>query len=187
MLSRSRSVLAVLFSVCTFSAIASADLTHLSEGKFKIEGAAKPKIGPRLNFDGKGSVKGEQQGDKIVFTADLKNKLDMGERTKHAKEDFECNKHPDAKLSVDKSAIKMPEDQKDSTGEVKGDLTLHGVTKSVKVKYKAKRMGSDIAVRGNFSFKYTDFGIKPICRFNETICVEPDVKVSVEGVKLRDK
>jgi polyisoprenoid-binding protein YceI len=187
MLSRSRSVLAVLFSVCTFSAVASADLTHLSEGKFKIYGAARPKIGPQLKFDGKGSVKGEQRGDKIVFTADLKNKLDMGERTKHAKEDFECDKHPDAKLSVEKAAIKMPEDQKVSEGEVKGDFTLHGVTKSVKVTYKAKRMGSDIAVKGNFSFKYTDFGMKPICRFGKTICVEPDVRVTVEDVKFREK
>lgn len=187
MLFRSRSLLAALFSVCTFSAVASADLTHLSEGHFKIEGAAKPKIGPRLNFDGKGAVKGEQQGDKIVFTADLKNKLDMGERTKHAKEDFECHKHPEAKLSVDKASIKMPEDQKETAGVAQGQFTLHGVTKTVKVHYKAKRMGSDYAVRGNFNFNYTEFGIKPICRFNETICVEPNVKVSVGGVKLRDK
>jgi hypothetical protein len=187
MLSRSRSVLAVLFSVCTFSAIASADLVKLDSGFFKVEGSAKPKIGPKLNFDGKGSVSGEQKGDKIVFKADLKNKLDMGERTKHAKEDFECDKHPDAVLVVDKAAIKMPEDQKETSGDVKGELTLHGVTKTVKVHYKAKRMGSDYAVRGNFSFDYTQFGIQPICRFGKTICVEPTVRVSVGGVKLRDK
>lgn len=187
MLFRSRSLLAVLFSVCTFSAVASADLSSLSEGRFKIEGAAKPKIGPRLNFDGKGSVRGEQQGDKIVFIADLKNKLDMGERTAHAKEDFECNKHPDAKLVVEKSAIKMPEDQKETSGHIKGELTLHGVTKPVRVHYTTKRMGSDYAVRGSFHFKYTEFGIKPICRFKGSICVEPDVKVSVAGLKLREK
>src|ERR1044071_5819660 len=128
MLPRILSVLAVLFSVCTFSAIASADLTNLEAGSFRIEGSAKPKIGPKLNFDGKGSVTGEQKGDKIVFKADLKRKLDMGERTKHAKEDFECDKHPDATLVVDKSAIKMPDDQKEASGDVSGQLTLHGVT-----------------------------------------------------------
>jgi polyisoprenoid-binding protein YceI len=183
----SRSLLAVLFSVCTFSAVASADLVKLDAGSFKIEGAAKPKIGPKLSFDGKGTVSGEQKGDTIVFKADLKNKLDMGERTKHAKEDFECDKHPEAVLVVQKSAIKMPDDQKETEGTVDGDLTLHGVKKTVKVKYKAKRMGSDYAVKGNFSFDYTQFGIKPICRFGGTICVEPTVKVSVNGVKLREK
>jgi len=183
---RSRSLLAVLFTVCTLSATASADLVKLDSGFFKVEGSAKPKIGPKLNFDGKGSAWGEQQGDKIVFKADLR-KLDMGERTKHTKEDFECDKHPDAMLEVQKAAVKMPEDQKETSGEVKAMFTLRGVTKPVKVHYKAKRMGSDYAVRGHFSFKYTEFGMQPICRFGKTICVEPTVKVSVMGVKLREK
>jgi polyisoprenoid-binding protein YceI len=186
-MSSRHTLLAVFFSALTFSVAASAGLTSIEAGKFKVEGAAKPKIGPRLSFDGKGHVSAKEEGDKVVFEADLK-RLDMGERTEHAKEDFECKKHPVARLVVDKSAIKIPEDNKKSEGQVSGMLTLHGETKPVKVSYKVARTGSDYHVKSaSFSFDYTAFGVAPICRFGKTICVEPTVKVTVSGLKLRDK
>jgi polyisoprenoid-binding protein YceI len=186
-MSSRRTLLAVLFSALTFSVTASADLSSVGPGKFRVDGAAKPKIGPRLTFDGKGPVTAREEGDKLIFEANLKA-LDMGERTEHAKEDFKCNKHPKATLVVDKSAIKLPDDNKRSEGEVSGQLTLHGETKPVKVQYKAARTGSDFHVKSaTFSFDYTKFGVPPICRFGKTICVEPMVKVTVTGLKLRQK
>jgi len=187
-MSSRRTLIAVLCSALTFSVAASAGLTSIESGRFKLEGAAKPKIGPRLNFDGKGPVTAKEEGSTIVFETNLQKHLDMGERTEHAKEDFKCKKHPTAKLVVEKSAIKLPEDNKKTDGVVSGQLTLHGQTKPVKVKYTAARTGSDFHVKSaSFTFDYTEFGVTPICRFGKTICVEPKVTVTVTGLKLRDK
>lgn len=187
-MSSRRTLIAVFFSALTFSLAASAGLTSIESGKYKVEGAAKPKIGPRLKFDGKGVVTAKEDGGKFVFVADLKDKLDMGERNEHTKEDFKCKEHPKATLVIDKGAIKMPEDNKVEKGEVTGQLTLRGKTNPVKVSYVVKRTGSDYHVKdASFTFDYTKFGMEPICRFGKTICVESSVKITVHGLKLRDK
>jgi hypothetical protein len=47
-----------------------------------------------------------------------------------------------------------------------------------------KRTGSDYHIKSaSFSFNYTDFGVPKICRLS--LCVEPLVKISIDGMKLR--
>lgn len=187
MFRRSRLIVAVAVSSLTFSVIAFAALESLGSANYQVEAAAKPKIGPRLEFDGKGPATAKEEGGKLVFKADLK-KLDMGNRTSHMKEDFEVSKHPTVTLSIDKSKLKMPDDKKKESDTVTGELELHGKKKPVKVKYSVARTGSDYHIKNaTFSFKYTDFGIKEICRFKGTICVEPSVTIKVPQMKLRDK
>ena len=64
------------------------------------------------------------------------------------------------------------------------DVTGHGAHELFRAGARSALAASS---SGDFSFDYTQFGIQPICRFGKTICVEPTVKVSVRGLKLRDK
>jgi polyisoprenoid-binding protein YceI len=191
-----RSVLAVLFSTLTFSSVASAELTQVEAGKFKVDASAVKRT---IKWEGKGGkVEVAVDADKYTFTGTL-TALDMGdeERTKHAKQDFKYGKFPTAKLEVDKKAVKVPAKDKEATeGTVQGKLTFLGKSRSVPVTYKAVREGSHVVVKAHFEFDYTDFRrIKkddkdepdPICRFKGTICVDPKVKISVFGLKLGDK
>jgi polyisoprenoid-binding protein YceI len=190
---RRRIAFAALFSALTFSFVASADLALSGEGKFRIDGAAKPKIGPRLKFDGRGTITSAKvEGGNLVLKADLvakdkdgKDKFDLGERTEHAREDFRCKDHPTATLTVPRAELKVPEDKQELEGTVTGQLKLKGQTKPVTVKYKVKRAGGDVFVKdAKFDFNYTDFGMEPICRFGKSICVEPKVFITVKYLKL---
>ncbi|HLV67528.1 MAG TPA: YceI family protein [Polyangiaceae bacterium] len=186
MFSLRRSVLPAVLAVLTAAGAANADLKCSKTATYKVKAAAKPKIGPRLKFDGEGPVTGEEKGGKLIFTAKL-NDIDMGERNKHTRKYFRIKKDSEAKLTVDRGALKIPDDKKSVSGVVQGKLQLNGKEKPVKVKYKAKRSGSEFEVSDtSFTFKYTDFGIEEICEFVGTICVEPEVTITVDKMTLKD-
>ncbi len=178
-------VVAAAVTLTTIAFASNAALSSVEKGSVKIEGVAKPGLG---KFDGKSTdISAKEEGGKIIFTADLKSKLDMGLRASHTRECFKTEKHPVAKLVVDKSKLKMPEDNGNVSGKVTGQLTLAGVTKPVEVSYKVSRTGSDYHVKGgSFSFNYTDFGVEKICKLG--VCVEPNVTITIsKPIKLRDK
>lgn len=181
---RSRSAFAAAAVALTFALVAQADLQSAGKGEVKIEAVAKPALG---KFAGSlDDISASEKDGKLVFVADLPRGLKMGMRDSHTREAFRTGKHKNVKLVVDKDKLKFPEDNKKVEGEVSGDLTLHGVTKSVKVKYSAKRTGSDYHLNGSsFSFNYTDFGVEKICKLS--VCVEPLVTIRVERLKLRQK
>lgn len=154
----------------------------IDKSHYKIEGEAKPALGAFSGESNDLDVKDE--GGKLVFISKLTN-VNMGLRDKHTREAFKVDKHPTAKLVVDKSKLKMPGDKEKVDGTVQGDLTLNGVTKPVTVKYAARRMGSDYLVKeAKFSFKYTDFGVEKICKMG--VCVEPKVTITVDKMKIRE-
>jgi polyisoprenoid-binding protein YceI len=184
MFRRSRSAFAAAAVALTFAFVAQADLENAGEGKVEIHAVAKPALG---KFSGElDGVTAKERDGKLVFVAELPRGLKMGMRDSHTREVFKVDKHKQVKLSVDKSKLTFPEDNKKVEGEVKGDLTLHGVTKPVTVKYVAKRTGSDYHLKGtSFSFNYTDFGVEKICKLS--VCVEPQVTIRVDKLKLRQK
>jgi len=177
-------VAAVAVCLTTFAIAADAAFTGIDKGHVKIEGVAKP---------GLGAFSGELQGvdvkeadGKLIFSADLGSRLKMGLRQSHCKEAFQVDKHKGVTLTVDKSKLKIPADNAKESGEVTGDLKLHGVTKPVKVKYTVSRTGSDFHIKeAKFTFDYTKFGVEKICKVG--VCVEPEVGIVVQGVKVRDK
>lgn len=177
-------VAAVAVCLTTFAIAADAALTGVDKGHVKIDAVAKPGLGA---FSGEvNGVDVKEAGGKLVFSSDLEGRLKMGLRQDHCKKAFETGKHRSVTLTVDKSKLKMPADNGKESGEVTGDLKLHGVTKPVKVKYKVSRTGSDYHIKeATFSFNYTEFGVEKICKLG--VCVEPDVTITVEGVKVRDK
>lgn len=185
MLRRSRLVLAATaLSITTVALAAQAALQSIDKADIKIEAEARPGLG---KFDGLcDAVSAKEVGDKLVFEAELKRGLRMGLRDKHTREAFKVDKHNVAKLVVEKSKLKMPADNESVKGKVKGDLTLHGVTKPVTVSYTAKRTGSDVHVKdATFNFDYTEFGVEKICKLG--VCVEPQVTITVPRMKLREK
>lgn len=182
-MSRRLSVIASVVLVVTVALTAHAALTTIEPGEVKIEGRAKPALGRFVGY--LPGVSASEVGPNLVFSGDLQSNLDMRLRGRHTKEAFETSKYASVKLSVEKSKLKMPADNERVDGEVDGQLTLHGVTKTVKVAYTVKRTGSDYHIKSaSFSFNYTDFGVHKICRLS--LCVEPLVKISIDGMKLRE-
>jgi hypothetical protein len=131
------------------------------------------------------SLSGRQQGERLVFTAsmtDLKTGLEL--RDKHLRDYLEADKFPTAKLAVDVTQLETPSDKGHVVAKRNVELTLHGVTKSVQVKYEAKRAGSDLFVEGQTEFDIRDFKVKVPCFAG--VCVKPEVKVTVK-FKMREK
>jgi polyisoprenoid-binding protein YceI len=117
-----------------------------------------------------------EQGDKLVFKASLKNvKTGIGLRDKHTKKYLDTEKWPDASLTVDKSAIKMPEDGKKTSGTVPGKFRLHGVTLDTKVNYSAERTGSTYTVGGHFGVNIVNHKIEKPCYLG--VCCDENVNV----------
>lgn len=184
---KARLFAAAALSTLTVSLVASAALVSIDSPKFTISGAAKPKVGPRLEFSGTGPFSAREVRGNLVFSAKMSN-VDLGERTSHMREDCHADGHPDITLTVDKDKLKIPDDNQRVVGDVPGSLKFHGQTKNVRLKYVAKRTGSDYHIKdAEFTFDYTSFGIPKICRFKGTICVEPRVTIKVPQMKLRDK
>jgi len=178
-----RTALAVLCSALTFSAVASAALG--GSGNYKVSAVAKVPLGT-VDIKGGGKFTAEEEGDNWVFKTNLKDSLDVKERTEHAREHFEMGKHPKATLTIAKSALKLPED-KPVKGTVKGDLKLHGTSKPVTVTYKvSKKDGGYTIEEASFTFDYTQY-IPKICRFAGTACVNPPIDVKVEKVAVVQK
>jgi hypothetical protein len=178
-------VAAAAITLSTFALVGHAALTDAGKGSIKIEGVAKPGLGA---FSGDSSdISAREDGGKLIFTANLKNNLHMGLRASHTHECFKTEKHPTATLTVDKSKLKMPEDNQEVHGKVTADLKLAGVSKPVEVNYTVSRTGSDYHVKkADFTFDYTKFGVEKICKVG--VCVDPNVKISIDKpIKLRDK
>jgi polyisoprenoid-binding protein YceI len=119
------------------------------------------------------------QGSTLVFKSSLKDiKTGIGLRDNHTKRYLGVDQWPDASLTVDKSAIKVPEDGKKSSGTTPGKFRLHGVTHDVKVAYSAERHGSEYAVDGHFNVNIEDHKIEKPCYLG--VCVDTNVKVDAK-------
>lgn len=70
------------------------------------------------------------------------------------------------------------------TGEwmtITGDLTITGVTKSVKFKTKAIKNGDKVTITGTTAIKYTDFKIQPPTAVFGTIKCGDDLSLSIQA------
>ncbi len=182
MFRRTAWVAAAIMTVSTL-ALAGKGFRGIERGQFKCEG----KAGPGLSFSGDGDdIDAKEEGGKLVFTTDLR-KLKMGMRQSHTREAFEVDKFPEAKLTIEKDKVKIPGDKEEVNGSVKAQLTLHGVTGPVNVKYKVSRTGSDYHIKdASFSFDYTNFKVEKICKVG--VCVDKDVTIKLKKkIKIRDE
>lgn len=187
-MSSRRTLIAVLCSALTFSVVASAGLATPEDKKEnKSSYSVKTKaLAGALTIDGTGGpITAKEADGKVIFETKM-DKLNMGKRNDHTKQEFRCDQHKTTTLTVAKSALKVPEDGKTAKGVVPGKLTLNGATNDVKVNYEVKRTGSQYEVKSaSFSFDYTKFGVAQICKLG--VCVANNVDISVSNLKLADK
>lgn len=165
----------------SLSAVASADFKLIDQPEvgFQVGGPGGLKI-----TGSSADLKGSEAGGKITLTASVTNlKTGIGLRDEHLKKYIGADKYPSATLVIDRSKLKLPDDNQESEGNVQADLTLHGVTKPVQVKYRAKRTGSDYHVQGHTQIDITNFGIEKPCYLG--VCTDTDVKIKAK-FKLRD-
>jgi polyisoprenoid-binding protein YceI len=165
----------VFVSFGLFSALAAAKLAAAtgSAVSFNATGPAG------LNIEGKTSTLNvKDDGTEATFSVPLNTvKTGIALRDTHMCEKYlECGKYPTADLKIKRSDVKL-EEGKETTGEAPGKLTLHGETKDVKVKYKAKKTGGDIAVDASTTFKYTDHKVNKAEYLGAE--VKPDIKLHV--------
>jgi hypothetical protein len=147
--------------------------------KFHASGPFGMKIDGAMN-----NLSVSEEGDNLVLKVDLSN-LKSGNDTRD--EHFQTYlKQKVAKLEVPKSAIKFPGNDEEKSGEATGKFTLNGKTDNgFKVKYKAKRTGSDYHVQGLGTITLAKHDLK-LCKLGDTICVGDTVDLKVK-FKLREQ
>ena len=184
MKSQPRRILAAAGLLAGFTVALAAHAGFVSAGDIDVKFQAKGPAGLKIDGHGSSLTATEKDGN-VEFVAELHDlKTGIGKRDEHLKKTLEVEKFKYAKLVVPRSAVKLPEDQKDLEGSTTGKFTLHGKEKSVPVKYKVKRTGSDYHVQGFTSVNIEEFGIEKPCYLG--VCVDPNVKIAVK-IKLRDK
>lgn len=144
-------------------------------------------LGPAgMKINGKASdLTASESGGKLKIKVPVDDlKTGIGLRDKHLKKYIKSNTHKTAVLEVDRSKLKLPGDKKTVTGSATGSLTLAGVTKPLKITYKAKRTGSDFHVQGRATVDIRHHDIEVPCYLG--VCVDPEIKLKVK-FKLRDK
>jgi polyisoprenoid-binding protein YceI len=70
---------------------------------------------------------------------------------------------------------------------LKGELTLHGTTKSVPVSARVSINGGSMRAAGEFTVRQTDFGITPVSAAAGTIRVKDEVKCQFDIVARRQE
>lgn len=126
-----------------------------------------------------------ERGGKLSIKVQLGGlKTGISLRDKHLKSHLDTAHYPAALLVVSRSNVHVPDDGKSASGDASAALTLHGVTKNLRVHYSAKRTGSDVHVDGNAKVNMKDFGIEPPCYLG--VCVKPDVTISTH-FKVREQ
>jgi polyisoprenoid-binding protein YceI len=154
---------------------ASARAPVVKESAVKFEAAAP--AGLKINGESSG-VKASEAAGKIKLTAPTTEfHTGIGLRDKHLREAIEADKHPDATLVFDKSAIKLPESGS-ANGTTSGALTFHGVTKTAPFNYTITKKGDAYQVHAEFSVTLTDYQVKKPCYLG--VCVGDMVKIAAD-------
>jgi len=121
----------------------------------------------------------------VTFTAPIASlKTGIGLRDTHLQKYLEAEKYPTVTLFVERSKLKIPDDNSTVAAEITGQVAIHGVTRPITLQYEAKRMGSDYLVQGKFQVSLADFKIEQPCFLG--VCVDNLIKVKAK-LKLRDQ
>jgi polyisoprenoid-binding protein YceI len=146
-------------------------------GKASVSFTAKGPAG--MNIIGTTSdLQVKDDGKNVIVNVALKDlTTGIAMRDKHLREKYlEVGKYPDAVLTVERGALKVPAGSEVS-GEAKGVMKLHGKSKTASFSYKAKKSGSSYIVTGSVHVNIVDYGITIPSFLGVT--VKPDVDVSV--------
>ena len=153
---------------------AAAPVVQASTLKFEAVGPA----GLKINGES-GGLRASEVDGKVTLTAPMTDfHTGIGLRDKHLRNALEAEKHKDATLVVDRSAIKLPQAGGSASGAASGSLTLHGVTKPAKFTYTITKSGEGYKVHAEFQVNIQDYQIKKPCYLG--VCVEDVVKIAAD-------
>jgi polyisoprenoid-binding protein YceI len=165
---------AAVLAMVTFSLVAAAKLSKTGSASttFKAAGPAG------LNIEGStAEMSIADDGTTVTITVPLGNlSTGIGLRDEHTKKALETDTYPTTKLTVARAALKFPAAGGESSGDAKGQMTLHGQTKDVTFHYSAKANGTTFDVKGSTRINVDDFGVKRPSYMGVT--VKPDVDVT---------
>ena len=158
--------------------------TVLAAAKFTQTGGANAAFiatGPAgLKIEGKtNEVTASESDGKLNVVVDLtKVATGIDLRDEHMRKALGTDKCPKATLVVARDQLTLPADGEEKSGTADGQLTLHCVTKPVKVSYSSKNSGGVRAAQGSVPVNMKDFGIEPPTYAG--VGVKPDVKINVK-------
>ncbi len=139
-----------------------------------------------LQVEGHGSkLSVHEASDRVtveVALDTLETGIDL--RDEHLKEHLHAAQHPNAKLSVARSALTFPTSEAPVTGKAQGDFWLNGKSHAMSFTYQARRAGDRIQVQGLSSVDIRDHDIEVPCYLR--VCVKPEVKLKVK-FEVRDR
>jgi polyisoprenoid-binding protein YceI len=121
-------------------------------------------------------------GATLVFSAPLTPlQIGIDLRDRHLRQMLETEAFPSASLRVLRADLSLPRDREPSEGVARGELTLHGKSRPVDVRYRAEVVGARITrVRGSFALDVRDFGVTPPSYLG--LAVSPMVDIDAELV-----
>lgn len=138
-------------------------------------------VGPvGMKIEGKTSdLKVADDGKTITVDVPLAHlKTGIGLRDRHMRDKYlQVDKYPDAKLTVERSALHLPADGATLDADAPGRLVLHGHAKNVTFHYSAHRAGNSYSVSGRVHVDMHDYGIEVPSYLGVT--VKPGVAVNV--------
>lgn len=103
----------------------------------------------------------------------------IGLRDRHMRELLETDKYPAASLRVARSGLTFPAGSGPVEGTIEGELTLHGRSRPVTVRYRAVAgQGRVVDVLGSFRLDLRDFDIQPPSYLG--VSIAPTVEVTAE-------
>jgi len=108
----------------------------------------------------------------------------IGLRNRHLREALEADRFPEATLSVKRADLRFPGDGTSVEGETQGELTLHGQSHPVAVRYRAERKDDLTHIAGSLRLDLRDFAVVTPSYLGVAVSpeVEVDLDLAVEGL-----
>jgi polyisoprenoid-binding protein YceI len=134
-----------------------------------------------LRIEGKGcELSVEEDATALTFKVPLAPiETGIGLRDLHMRELLETEKYPVATLRVARSGLTFPKEHGAVEGTADAELTLHGQSRPVKVRYRAEASeGGVTQVRGSFQLDLRDFDLRAPSYLG--VSVAPGVEVIAE-------
>ena len=175
-MNRSRFAFAALLIASTVAVTADAKLarTGTPQVAFHASGPAGMKIvGTTSDLDV------DDQGQKIVVRVPLRNlTTGISLRDDHMRNKYlQVGSYPNAELTVDRSALRLPAGDGTTSGDANGTMSIHGRTRNVSFHYTVAKGGGSLHVGGTTKIDIKDYGIDVPSYLGVT--VKPDVDVEV--------
>lgn len=176
-MNRSRLAFAALLVASTVAVTAAAKLTRTGTPQvaFHASGPAGMRIVGTTS-----DLEVDDRGAKITIRVPLRNlATGISMRDHHMREKYlQIGSFPNAELTVDRSALRMPTGQGTVSGDATGSMAIHGHTKNVNFHYSVGRIGGTLGVTGTTHLDIRDYGIEIPSYLGVT--VKPDIDVEVQ-------